>query len=69
MASLRKSLAISFAEKYSTIIIQFFTSVYLARILAPEEIGIFSVGVVIVGLAHTLGILVYLIISCRKGTH
>ena len=53
MASLRKSLAISFAEKYSTILIQFFTTVILARILTPEDIGIFSVGVVIVGLAHT----------------
>lgn len=46
-------MAISFAEKYSTILIQFFTTVILARILTPEDIGIFSVGVVIVGLAHT----------------
>lgn len=52
--SVRKSLAISFATRYTEIIIQFLTSVVIARLLTPKEIGIFSVAVVLVGLAHVL---------------
>lgn len=54
MASVRKSLAISFAEKYSIMVIQFISTIILARLLTPEEVGIFSVGAVIVGFAHMM---------------
>lgn len=54
MASIRRSLAISFGERYSTIVIQFAASLILARMLTPTEIGIFSVGSVVVGLSHAL---------------
>ncbi|MBE9527339.1 MAG: lipopolysaccharide biosynthesis protein [Proteobacteria bacterium] len=52
MSSIRKSLLISFAEKYAAIFIQFFSTIILARLLTPEDIGIYSVASVIVGLAH-----------------
>ncbi len=64
MASIRKSLAISFLDKYFQLIIQFTTTIILARLLTPEEIGIFSVGVVVVSLVQMIrdfGISNYLI--------
>jgi len=64
MATIRASLALSFAERYSALIIQLAASLILARLLTPEEIGVYSVGVAVVGLAHTLrdfGISNYLI--------
>lgn len=54
MTNLRKSLAISFAEKYSVFFIQFVSSLVIARLLTPQEIGVFSVGSVIVSLSHVL---------------
>ena len=54
MSTVRKSLAFSFAEKYSIMVLQFASTLILARLLTPEEIGIFSIGAVIVGLAHML---------------
>ena len=54
MASVRKSLAISFADKYSVMVVQFASTLILARLLTPEDIGIFSVGAVVVGFAHML---------------
>lgn len=54
MLSVRKSLAFSFAEKYSSMAIQFISTIVLARLLTPEEIGIYSLGAVIIGFAHML---------------
>ncbi|MEE8332516.1 MAG: oligosaccharide flippase family protein, partial [Alphaproteobacteria bacterium] len=54
MASIRRSLALSFAQKYATMAINIATVMILARLLTPAEIGIFSVGIAMVGLAHTL---------------
>lgn len=54
MPSVRKSIAISFAEKYATLLIQFFSTIVIARLLTPSEIGVFSVGAVIVGFAHMI---------------
>lgn len=54
MTSLKRSLFISFAEKYSTILVQFITSIIIARILSPHDIGLFSVGAAIIGVAHTV---------------
>lgn len=54
MASVRKSLALSFAQKYTTMAIALASSMSLARLLTPSEIGIYSVGVAVVGMAHML---------------
>ncbi len=52
MISLRKSLAFSLAERYSSLAIQFAGSLILARLLSPQEIGVFSVASVVVSLVH-----------------
>jgi len=52
MASVRKSLLLSFAQRNSTLIIQFVSSLIIARLLTPHEIGIFSIGAVIVSFSH-----------------
>ena len=54
MSSIRKSLVISFADKYCTLIIQFVSTMILARLLSPEEIGIYSLGAVIIGFAQMI---------------
>lgn len=64
MASVKKSLAISFADKYSVMLIQLVATLVLARLLTPEDVGLFSVGAVIVGFAHVIrdfGVVNYLI--------
>lgn len=52
MVSVRKSLVISFAENYSVLVITFASTIIISRLLTPRELGIFSVGAVIVGMAH-----------------
>lgn len=54
MKSVRKSLFFAFAENYSIIAIQFVSSLIVARLLTPAEIGLFSVAVLLVGFAHIL---------------
>lgn len=54
MNSIRKSLAISFATRYTELIIQFFTSIIIAHLLTPRELGIFSVSAILVGMAQVL---------------
>lgn len=54
MVSVRKSLALSFAAKYSDLVISTASVMVLARLLTPEEIGIYSVGAAAVALAHTV---------------
>jgi len=52
MTSIRKSLLLSFAQRNSTLVIQFVSSLLIARLLTPHEIGIFSIGAVIVSFSH-----------------
>ena len=52
MTSVRKSLVLSFAQRNATLVIQFVSSLFIARLLAPHEIGIFSIGAVIVSFSH-----------------
>lgn len=62
--SAKKALAISLVDRYSVTAIQFATSLALARLLSPTEIGIFSVASVVAAAAHAvrdLGITNYLI--------
>ena len=54
MSSVRKSLALSFAEKYSALVINGISLIVLARLLTPAEIGIYSVGAAVVAVAHVL---------------
>ncbi len=54
MASTRKALVEVFVSKYLTLTVQFFSVVIIARLLTPEEIGIFSLGAAFVSLAHLL---------------
>ena len=52
MASIRKSLALSLAERYTGILIAIAGTVILSRLLSPAQIGIYSVAAAFVGLAH-----------------
>ena len=54
MSKVRKSIILSFGQNYVGLVLQFFSSVIIARLLAPHEIGIFSVAIVLIGFAHTL---------------
>jgi O-antigen/teichoic acid export membrane protein len=54
MTSVRISLLISLAEKYSVTIINIVSTVIIARLLTPLEIGVYSVGLAFVAIAHTL---------------
>ncbi|RYE81508.1 MAG: hypothetical protein EOO80_00885 [Oxalobacteraceae bacterium] len=52
MADLRRSLIINFLSSSGATILQFIVSIILARILSPSEIGVYSMTVVFVNLAH-----------------
>jgi O-antigen/teichoic acid export membrane protein len=52
MADLRRSLAINFAASTGVSLMQFALNVVLARLLSPSEIGVFSMAVVFVNIAH-----------------
>jgi O-antigen/teichoic acid export membrane protein len=52
MADLRRSLVINFFSSSGAAFLQFVVSVLLARILSPSEIGVYSMTVVFVNLAH-----------------
>lgn len=54
MTSVRMSLLISLAEKYSVTVINIGSTLIIARLLSPEEIGVYSVGLAFVAIAHTL---------------
>lgn len=50
----RRSLLVSFGERYTALLIGTVGTMFVARMLPPEEIGIFSIGAVLVGLAQVL---------------
>jgi O-antigen/teichoic acid export membrane protein len=54
VASFRVALAYSYLNKYLTLVIHFVTTIILARLLTPEDIGIYTVASVFVGLGHLL---------------
>lgn len=61
---IRRYLAISFLEKYANTAINLISTLVLARLLSPAEIGVFSVGAAVAGILHTLrdfGVTTYLI--------
>jgi len=54
MGTVRKSFVWSFAQKYFGLCVSFVTLPILSRILTPHEIGIYTVGVAFVALAHVM---------------
>lgn len=50
--STRRSIAYSFAGKYLDLAVQLVASIIIARLLTPEELGIFSVAAAIVAFIH-----------------
>lgn len=52
MANLRRSLVINFFSSSGAALLQFLVSILLARMLSPSEIGVFSITVVFVNVAH-----------------
>lgn len=52
--SIRRSLALSFLEKYSSLVLQFATGLAVARLITPEAFGVFAVAFAIVGFAHVI---------------
>lgn len=54
MTSVRRALAFSMAERYVLIGIALIGNMLLARLLTPEEIGIYSVSLAIIGIAQVL---------------
>ncbi|MBB3033623.1 oligosaccharide flippase family protein [Alteriqipengyuania lutimaris] len=52
MTSFRKSLAINFASSSGATVVMFIVSIIVARILTPAEIGIYSIAIVLVNIAH-----------------
>lgn len=64
MSSLKRAITLSVTEKYSVFLIQFISSIIIARLLTPKEIGIFSIGSIVFALSHAvrdLGISNYLV--------
>ena len=62
--TLRKSLVYSFAERYMSIVLSLASFVILARLLTPEDIGIYSVAIALLSIAHIIrdfGIGAYLV--------
>jgi O-antigen/teichoic acid export membrane protein len=55
MANLRKSLAFSLTTRYGALVIQAVALVVLARLLTPEEVGVYAVGVALLALANVIG--------------
>ncbi len=54
MSKLRRAVALSFAAEYTTQLMSFVSVMILARLLTPEEIGIFSLAFAIIMIAHEL---------------
>ena len=54
MAKLKQAIFFSVGEKYVVFLIQFVSSIVLARLLSPHEIGIFSIGSLILSFSHAL---------------
>ena len=55
MASLRTSLAFSLATRYGAVVIQAASLVILARLLTPEEIGVYAIGAALLASFSVLG--------------
>lgn len=52
MVNLRRSLVINFFASTGGTMVQFIVSLFLARLLSPDEIGVYSMTIVFVNIAH-----------------
>ncbi|MBI5331508.1 MAG: oligosaccharide flippase family protein [Betaproteobacteria bacterium] len=62
--SLRKSLLVSFSQSYVQMGLLFLSSLFIARLLTPAELGVFSVAMVLITIANTVrdfGVVNYLV--------
>jgi O-antigen/teichoic acid export membrane protein len=50
----RRSLALSFLEKYASLVIQIGSGLIVARLITPEAFGTFAIAYAIVGFAHVI---------------
>jgi O-antigen/teichoic acid export membrane protein len=55
MADVRKSLALSLAARYGAFMIQAVALVVLARLLTPEEVGVYAISAALLALVTVLG--------------
>jgi O-antigen/teichoic acid export membrane protein len=71
MTDTKKSIGISFATQYAELVIQFVGVLLLARVLAPQDIGTFSVAAFLMTLLHVFrdfGVVQYIIQERDLGT-
>ena len=64
MTSVRKALAIALVENQLTFVVQFVAAVIIARLLTPNEIGVYSIAVIALSAAHVIrdfGVVAYLV--------
>lgn len=64
MVSLRRALLITFASNNGATVVNFGVSILLARLLSPREIGVFSITMVLISIAHIFrdfGVVSYLL--------
>lgn len=54
MSSVRRSLGWDFLQNYCRFAIQFISSMILARLLTPSDIGIYSLCMAVIAIAHTM---------------
>jgi len=54
MLSVRRSLAFSFAQRYTNLLMSVPTIMIVSRLLTPAQVGVFSLGMAFVGLIHSL---------------
>lgn len=54
MTNIRLALFVSFMERYALIAISLASNIILARLLTPEEIGVYSVSLAVIGIAQVL---------------
>ncbi|ROO33062.1 polysaccharide biosynthesis protein [Salinisphaera orenii YIM 95161] len=54
MPSIRRSLVLSFAQKYTTLLISLPTIMVLSRLLTPAQVGVYSVAVAFVNIVQML---------------
>ena len=54
MTSVRKALLLSLVERYLLLVLAFGTNIVLARLLMPEQIGVYSVSMAVLGIAQAV---------------
>lgn len=54
MIDVRRALMLSFGERYALMAVALLGSVFIARLLTPQEIGIYSVSLALIGIAQVV---------------